>query len=486
MKKLLILSVMILGSLASCHNDLEPEIYNIISPTLFPETESDVKSLVTGVYSNISTGTWGTIYSCGGSSGTTIWPELSTDIMDVEWGAYWIPLSNFGWNENNAEVTGTFNYYNTISKVTLTLDRIKDVPMNEDKMKTYVAELTCIRGWMSWILYDLYGPVPVATLEVLKNPLDEVILERPDNKTMVDLIAVDLRNAANSLPVVASEWGRCTKGTALMVLLKLYMHEKDWTNAETIAREIIALNQYALLPDYASIFTIENQKNKEIIHSFSCTLESGNMWHSHVLPPTYKTTNPNIQEWGGFRMRWSFFDTFEKIDKRLGVVLSEYMGKDGVYYDRNNPGSNLDKGPVPIKYGEDPTQIGYFSSIDMILFRYSDVLLSLAEAAANKNGAPTQECIDLINQVRTRAGLGNLMLADYSNITGFNNMILLERGHELFCEGGRRQDQIRHNTYIEFGNTIPGNQTAPYKVLFPLPQTIINEGKGKIIQNPGY
>jgi len=485
MKKILIISAIFLISLASCHKDLEPEIYSIISPTLFPKTEDDVKSLVTGVYSNLSPSGWGTLYTSA-NSGLNIWPELATDIMSCEWGSYWIPLQNFGWNQNTSTVTSTFGYYKGISAATIAMDRIKDVPMNEAKMTTYMAELKCIRGWLAWVLYDLYGPVPVASLEILKKPLEEVILERPDKKWMVDFMIADLREAANKLPVVASEWGRITKGTALMLLLKVYMHEKDWANAEIVAREIKGLNQYALLPDYASVFSYENQKNKEIIHSFSCTIESGNMWHAHILPYNYATNNPNIQKWGGFRMRWGFFDTFEKTDRRLKVIVSEYKGTDGVYYDRKNPGAVLDMGAIPIKYGEDPTQVGTDSSIDVILFRYSDVLLSLAEAAANKNGAPTQECMDLINQVRARAGLENLKLADYANLTIFNKMILLERGHELFCEGGRRDDQIRHNTYIEFGKTIAGNQAADYKVLFPLPQSIINEGKGKIKQNDGY
>lgn len=48
-------------------------------------------------------------------------------------------------------------------------------------------------------------------------------------------------------------------------------------------------------------------------------------------------------------------------------------------------------------------------------------------------------------------------------------MLLLERGHELYCEGHRRTDLIRFVEYIEFNKKAPNSQTADYKVLFPIP-----------------
>jgi hypothetical protein len=69
----------------------------------------------------------------------------------------------------------------------------------------------------------------------------------------------------------------------------------------------------------------------------------------------------------------------------------------------------------------------------------------------------------------------------------FNDEILLERGHELFLEGWRRQDLIRHGKYVEYVIAQqPLSSIQPYKILFPLPQSAIDEGKGHIQQNPGY
>ena len=485
MKKNLV--ILLLPFIISCSINLEPEIYTNISPSTFPKTVEDVEAAVTSIYDGIRADGFNTTFQVA-AGGVNIWPEAATDIMTCQWGSYWPSLYSMTWTVNTSQVTGTFRRYNLISRGTLTIHRIQDVDMDPILKNRYIAEIKCINAWIAWILYDLYGPIPIAPLEVLLNPQEEVILERPTTEWMVDYISSNLLEAVDHLPSFyeSHNWGRVTKGTALMLLLKLYMHEKEWSKAEEIARKIIGLEYYTLIPDYSSIFSKENQRNREIIYAIPLNLKTGNMWHAHVMPYNLPTTNPNITKWSGYRMRWDFYDTFEPTDQRLKTIVAEYVGTDGVVYNRENKSTYLEKGVIPVKYGEDPEQTGENSSIDLILFRYADVLLSLSEAIANKNGLPTQECIELINSVRRRAGLNDLSLSDYTNLPDFNTMILLERGHELFFEGGRRQDMIRNNTYIDFARTIPGNQAADYKKLFPLPQSVINEGKGIIHQNPGY
>ena len=53
--------------------------------------------------------------------------------------------------------------------------------------------------------------------------------------------------------------------------------------------------------------------------------------------------------------------------------------------------------------------------------------------------------------------------------------------------GCRRSDLIRHGKYVEYCKTRKGSVTVDeHMELFPLPQDVINEGKGVIVQNPGY
>lgn len=102
---------------------------------------------------------------------------------------------------------------------------------------------------------------------------------------------------------------------------------------------------------------------------------------------------------------------------------------------------------------------------DMTIARWSDALLQFAELTVRESGNVTTEAIDAVNQVRRRAGLGDLTAAQTSGKEAFLDAILTERGHELYYEGCRKIDLIRHNKYArkvyEVKKTIPTHQYMP-------------------------
>ena len=114
------------------------------------------------------------------------------------------------------------------------------------------------------------------------------------------------------------------------------------------------------------------------------------------------------------------------------------------------------------------------------------MLLELAEAINEQNG-PTQEAISYVEQVRVRVGLPNSIPAvATASKDAFRDFILDERGRELFCEGHRRRDLIRHGKLISTAHEEGYTSAQPHMELFPIPQNIIDESQGKIKQNPGY
>jgi hypothetical protein len=143
------------------------------------------------------------------------------------------------------------------------------------------------------------------------------------------------------------------------------------------------------------------------------------------------------------------------------------------------------------KYEIDATTTGIGNQIDFIIYRYADALMLLSEAIVRKGNAVTQEAVDLLNMVRTRAGLQAYTLNSFSDTRDFLDKLLLERGHELWWEGCRRQDLIRDGSWVEamkakcryVGQTTLADENYQR---FPLPQSVIDEGKGEIKQNPGY
>ena len=115
----------------------------------------------------------------------------------------------------------------------------------------------------------------------------------------------------------------------------------------------------------------------------------------------------------------------------------------------------------------------------------------LSEAIVRRGNAVTQEAVDLLNMVRTRAGLNAYNIGDFKDARDFLDKLLMERAHELYYEGCRRQDLIRDGSYIDAikqkckdaGQTTLVSENY---LRFPLPQKVINEGQGQIEQNPGF
>ncbi|MCL3781056.1 RagB/SusD family nutrient uptake outer membrane protein [Prolixibacteraceae bacterium JC049] len=471
--------------------ELVREDFNQIYPENFFQNENDVKNATTAMYRLFHMNSYGGggVYSFG-RDGYNIFTEVTTDIMDCQWGdgGSWATFNTHRWTAENTKGTDKIYWkYNWLSKGEQIIKNIKESTVSDDVKTRYIAQVEGLQGWLAFVLYDLYGGVPIASAEVLDNFNEEVYLERYTKEQMIKYIEDKLNAAAASLPVkvAAADWGRLTKGAVKTILMKLYLHEKNWVKVEELCREVMKPEYgYDLENKYKDIFSIDNEINDEVILPIPCNPDDfKNGWAAHVLPYNFPYENSAAQKWSGYRMEWGFYHTYEAGDARLETIAAEYKGTDGVTYNEQNPAAHLAKGALPIKYGVDPNHVGHGAGNDFPVYRLADVILCLAEAINNQNG-PTDEAYALVNRVRNRAELGNLQTG--LSKEAFNDAILLERGHELYCEGHRRQDLIRHGKYVELAKLKPENLAADYKVLFPIPNGAITESKGAVKQNPGY
>lgn len=482
-----IFSIILLSGLllAGCTDDLVPVDYSEINPSIFPKSEADVQAMVNAAYYPLR-GAWS-----NGIHGPTerglIFIDATTEILHGKSGPQQ-KLSLHNYNPTDTDITYFYDqFYNKISMMTLMIDMVKEASVSDAVKEKAIAEIRCARGLLSYELFDLYGPLVVAPLEVLKNPMKEAPLARLSHEEMVAFIEDDLTAAAEHLPHPAeAEYGRFNKALAKMISIRLNLHEKNWERVNTLADEIIAYNYYTLDEDYVGMWDLDGAKNSnEVIWAIPCDYEgtSENYWQLMVLPSNF----PPKGGWATVQSTWWFYDNFEENDVRKTMLIAEYTGTDGIVYNRSNPGTIMDFGPIPLKINPDAARTTAFSTVDIIVYRYADVLLSKAEAIANA-GSPNQEAMDLVNMIRARARLENKNLSDYSNLSAFNDLILLERSHEYWCENGQyRSDLIRHGKFVSRAQEVKQSAfTAEHKRFLPFSLERVSEGKGKFIQNPGY
>lgn len=482
--KLFILSLAVL--LSSCTKDLVSLDYSEINPNIFPKSAEDLEAMVNAAYYPLR-GSYGNGIFSTSEKGVMYLSDATTEILYGVYGDQNLAtLHNY--RPTDAGFTHYYDdYYNKISMMTNTIDLITKSTVSDELKKKAIAQVRCARGLLAYTLYDLYGPIVIAPLETLQNPLKEEPLARLSNDDMVAYIKADLVAAAADLPAPAeAEYGRFNKALAKMIQIRLDLHEKNWQEVLTLSNEIIAYGYYIIDPDYVGMFGLEGAKNsKETIWAIPCDYAgtSENQWQLMVLPAVFAPKGG----FGTIQSTWYFYDSFESADKRKTMLLSEFTGTDGITYNRANPGVLINYGPIPLKIDQDAARTTGLTTVDIMMYRYADVLLSKAEAIANISG-PTQEAMDLVTKVRVRAGLAAKPLASYSSLAQFNDLLLLERSHEFWCENGQyRADLIRMGKFVSRTQEVKHSiYTGPNKVVYPFSQARVAEGKGKFIQNPGY
>ena len=496
MKKIFLIALIstILVSFSSC--ELERESYEEIYPEQFFRNEADVDKALTGLY-------YGP-FRMGYGSFDQYSYAVASDAMAGTMGSRWVDAAGYPQYQEHrwSETMGNgyakdfcermYAQYNRLTSILETIKRIEAAPVSDALKAKAVAEAKVIYAWVGFILYDLFGPVPLITEEALAHPYEKVFIPRLSDQEYTAIMHRYLDDALESgLPMRQDDdWGRVSKGMALMLKLKFYMVDKNFTEAEKVARELYAErggNFDFHTGRYGEIFDDKHIRNKEIIHAIPCGLADGmqNRTMIQFWPVRYRQDR---QCWFTFGMSWHFYDTFEPNDDRLSYIVTNYTS---ITNENAQRGQGFLANAAPIIKVDDSSYdsrtSGEFASVDYIVYRFTDVMLSLAECINENTGAPTAEALGLVNEVRARVNLPALTATETADKAAFNTAILRERLHEFMAEGLSRQDKIRHGVFVsDSKRDYPNSQSDWYKTRLPIPAKYILESEGVVKQNQGY
>ena len=473
----------------SCKSFLEEEVYTQYDPDKFLLDQSGIDALLTGAYSRAR------IISYDSRNYTFMMNEFNTDISFETGGGLErdaLPFIQFTWLPNNSFLNSFWTkMYQAISSANTVLqvsDNLNSI--SENDVNRIAAEARFIRAVSYYFLYNLFGPTPI--IELPKGATPEQIEEigkatpKATQEDFVKYMVTDLEFAFQHLPAEENPLGRATKGAALGVLTKLYMHEKNWTKVVETSKLLMDLNYYSLHANYKQMFTVPGENNKEYIYRAPCLPQNGyhNNYMAHAFPPNYPVQSNWANFGAQFRTYTDFYKKFESDDIRKESFVTSYVDNSGARVElledsQGRPLNNVRS----FKYQPDPNAVGEAMGNDIVYIRYADILLSRAEALNEING-PNAESVDLLNQVRNRAKTTLKTVADFVSKESFRDFILDERGKEFFTEGLRREDLIRHGKFISSAQS-RGYQAKNHHALFPIPQQQI-DANITLIQNQGY
>lgn len=343
------------------------------------------------------------------------------------------------------------------------------------------------------------GGIPIITHETEVKDMD---MPRPKSVLEnYDQIMADMDVAAEHLPLFSqqaeSDYGRPWKAAAwgLAARAALYAAQFDQSYYEkviTYCDKIMALSgrdARSLYPDFSTLFTAANNFSSEYIFSFlgSATVAAGPKFHG--------ISGQNggwgrFKTWGYYAPTVELYESYEPGDVRRASTIA-------------GPGDRLQFMDLDVRIGDPTSEEGKTLSTDtrllfvkwlspyrqsrnagveylpngnfmsttlgQVVVRYADIMLMKAEALIWLRGEGNGEAKELLNAIRTRAGLP-------ANSNATKAELKRERRNELafeFCTP-RWMDIMRWGDYALVEQPLHGFDLAHYT------ETLKNTGKGEL------
>ncbi len=474
-----------LGTLTSCNDKLDLDNPNQQTSATFGFNADDLEESVVAAYNHIRMeGSYARVgYTIDMCRGDEVWNSSQV---------WYLPFDNL-----NLPVSGDIGWwvwrewYYTINVCNFGLSRTGDDDSKlSDRMKDIKGQLLFLRALAYYNLAGYYQDVPLIIDYNTYSSLDGLYATNNTFDEVMDQVEKDFKEAVDLLPSrdKGGEWakGRATCGAAAGYYARALMQRHKYSEALTVLKDIInkKYGSYKLMANYGDNFRegAQYENNDESLFEVQF-LDYGTQGTDDEWTPVNTSKNATqgsaIESncgpgayggWADLSASPWLYQLFKqertksgKLDPRLywtiGTYEADWDNDDQTlgnvcYKSKMTPTdtvvTNNNNGGLPIcKYTNmrtglyDKVVTGLHDGINLRLMRYSDVLLRAAECENEVNG-PTQQAIDWINEVRRRAGLADLKLADFPTKDKlFEQIANVERPKEFGCEFGRGFDLLR-------------------------------------------
>lgn len=396
---------------------------------------------------------------------------------------------------NHTATTGVFkstwnHFYTYISRcnnILTNLDNVKgitEVQKNEVK-----GQILFLRAFAYGELISLFGDVPYS--EIMLQNVEEGKLPRTSKEEILNSIIEDLKESENSLPSVwkGNNAGKVTKWAAYALHARLSLRFGKYDEAVTASKIVMdnaSENGIGLYESYEDLFNVKGVRCKEVLLDVPFHISVKTNENPLMLNPR------NCNGWAIIQPTVSLVDSYECVDgkkidesplfeqsnpyKNRDPRLSASIIHDGTWYRgvryETHPDSLLTTkivsgvesriknqdvtnayashtGFLMRKYADYTALDVRKCTLNFILIRYAEVLLTYAEAKLEK-GEIDQSLFDALNEVRNRVKMPIIIEKDPIKL---RELIRNERKVELAGEGLRLFD-IRRWKIAEY--VMPG------------------------------
>ena len=457
--------------LAACSEFLDTYPYDALSPATTWKTEDDAQKFLVGCYDGWMRGEDFVEWDCQSDIGFSYHTHEGNRVL--------------GTGSLSASNPGNSVYsYKIIRRCLTLLENIDNITFsNDDTKKDIIAQARTILAYDYFKMNFRYGGVPI--IKSFKDA-DEAKVPRNTEEEVKQYIYDEIDKAIPDLNEErAPKGGRVRKGAALAVKMRSALYWGDYQRALDAANAIKALGKYELDNSYANLFTLAGRDSEEIILSVQHLIPSKSEWLTTLpnnadggwssMVPTqnlidmYEMRDGLTKEESSDTVRYDSTHPFANRDPRMAMTvlypgqdwtqrngdkvvlntLDQELEKDGKKVSNPNYPTTADNssktGLTWAKYVAPLEQYGGSlnpTEQQQIVFRYAEVLLTLAEAS-NELSGPSEEVYDALDEVRRRVNMPKVDRTKYGTKETLRELIRRERTVELAGEGLRRADILR-------------------------------------------
>ena len=355
----------------------------------------------------------------------------------------------------DADATNIFNYlYDAIKRCNQVINSsiATSANVNEYKGEAYAARALCYLDLVRNFAYPYAKDTSAPGVPIVTTFNSDAKPARSSVGTVYKQIISDLE-AAYGLMTIYQSSGYLSKYAARALEARVYMDMADWTNAKTVALDVINNGGFSLVTsaNYVAYWgdpTLSTNK-QEIIFEIACDATNNN--GTEALSNLYSQSS-----YGDYLVTKDLYNVYASTDIRRSLIVSGTHGGFTVWVSKKYPNttSTTDRDDVPI-------------------LRYAETLLILAEAYYNLNdNTNALKYLNMVAQQRDPS------FAGYTS-TGASTLenILLEKRKEFAFEGLRYWDLYRlqrtftkvveENPYTSLNIVVPTTKG----VRFPIPQS---------------
>lgn len=282
--------------------------------------------------------------------------------------------------------------------------------------------------------------------------------------------AYQLMNQAKSSSYASSE-------AAMALLSRVYLYMEDNQKALEYADKVINSGRYELIgtEDYPNYFKMDNEVRSESIFAIHHTPADDHGRGHGIGSMIYEKSGSG---WGENYASGVLRELLDKwpTDVRRQFIEPQYIldvNGEIQYHPDGRPVMRERNGFPRYYVTKFVGPEGALTLSHPELLRYTEVYLNKAEALA-KLGGRDQEALDIVNMLRTRAGIPAEGLYSLGNLGTHSNVVdvvIEERRLELFFEGHRAHDLFRNGKtmYRNYRGThlAPGNPNVAFRSDMP-------------------